>query len=115
MSVAAVLLHEAIGDQLTCIFVDHGLLRQDERAEVEALFQGSYNIPLITVDASEMFFKALEGQDDPEIKRKTIGKLFIEVFEKEAKAIEGVKFLAQGTLYPDVIELVSFDGGRPLP
>ena len=110
-SVAAVLLHEAIGDQLTCIFVDHGLLRKDERKEVEALFSGSYNIPLITVDASETFFGELEGETDPEVKRKTIGKLFIDVFEAEANKIEGVKFLAQGTLYPDVIESVSFDGG----
>ena len=110
-SVAAVLLHEAIGEQLTCIFVDHGLLRKDERAEVEALFQGSYNIPLITVDASDTFFAELEGESDPEAKRKTIGRLFIDVFEAEAKAIPGVKFLAQGTLYPDVIESVSFDGG----
>ena len=110
-SVAAVLLHEAIGEQLTCIFVDHGLLRKNERAEVEALFQGAYNIPLITVDASEAFFVALKGKSDPEIKRKTIGKLFIDVFEAEAKAISGVQFLAQGTLYPDVIESVSFDGG----
>lgn len=110
-SVAAVLLHEAIGDQLTCIFVDHGLLRKDERAEVEALFSGSYNIPLITVDASHIFFDELEGESDPEVKRKTIGRLFIEVFEEEANKIEGVKFLAQGTLYPDVIESVSFDGG----
>ena len=110
-SVAAVLLHEAIGDQLTCIFVDHGLLRKNERAEVEALFSGSYNIPLITVDASDTFFDALAGEGDPEVKRKTIGRLFIEVFEEEANKIEGVKFLAQGTLYPDVIESVSFDGG----
>ena len=110
-SVAAVLLHEAIGDQLTCIFVDHGLLRKDERSEVEALFQGSYNIPLITVDASRAFFDELEGVSDPEVKRKIIGRMFVEVFEAEAKKIQGVNFLAQGTLYPDVIESVSFDGG----
>lgn len=110
-SVAAVLLHEAIGDQLTCIFVDHGLLRKDERSEVEALFQGSYNIPLITVDASRAFFDELEGVSDPEVKRKIVGRMFVEVFEAEAKKIQGVNFLAQGTLYPDVIESVSFDGG----
>ena len=110
-SVAAVLLHEAVGDQLTCIFVDHGLLRKDERAEVEALFKGAYNIPLISVDASAQFFAALEGQTDPEAKRKTIGRLFVEVFEAEAAKIAGVRFLAQGTLYPDVIESVSVTGG----
>ena len=110
-SVTAAVLHEAIGDQLTCIFVDHGLLRKHERAEVEALFSGTYNIPLITLDASDVFFAALEGEVDPEVKRKTIGRLFIELFEAEAKKIAGVKFLAQGTLYPDVIESVSFDGG----
>ena len=110
-SVAAVLVHEAIGDQLTCIFVDHGLLRKGERAEVEALFSHAYNIPLITVDASQRFFAALENQSDPEVKRKTIGRLFVEIFEEEAKNLKGVRFLVQGTLYPDVIESVSFDGG----
>jgi GMP synthase (glutamine-hydrolysing) len=110
-AVAAVLIHEAIGDQLTCVFVDHGLLRLAEGEKVAALFRGHYNIPLVHVDASEMFLKALEGVEDPEVKRKTIGKLFIDVFEAEAKKIGGADFLAQGTLYPDVIESVSFTGG----
>jgi len=110
-SVAAVLLHEAIGDQLTCVFVDHGLLRKGEAQEVVSLFRGTYNIPLVHVDASGQFLKALKGVTDPEQKRKTIGKLFIDVFEAEAKKIGKVDFLAQGTLYPDVIESVSFSGG----
>jgi GMP synthase (glutamine-hydrolysing) len=110
-SVAAVLIHEAIGDQLTCIFVDHGLMRKNEAAEVLDMFRGHYNIPLVHVDASDMFIGALEGEADPEVKRKTIGRLFIEVFEAEAKKIGGAQFLAQGTLYPDVIESVSFSGG----
>ncbi len=110
-SVAAVLLHEAIGDQLTCVFVDHGLLRQAEAEKVVALFRGTYNIPLVHVDASAQFLKSLKGVTDPESKRKTIGKLFIDVFEAEAKKIGKVEFLAQGTLYPDVIESVSFSGG----
>ena len=110
-SVAAVLLHEAIGDQLTCIFVDHGLMRKNEADEVVSLFRGHYNIPLVHVDAEEMFVGALEGEADPEKKRKTIGKLFIDVFEAEANKIGGAEFLAQGTLYPDVIESVSFVGG----
>jgi len=110
-SVAAVLLHEAIGDQLTCVFVDHGLLRLAEAEKVIALFRGTYNIPLIHVDASTTFLKALKGITDPEQKRKIIGKLFIDVFEAEAKKIGKVEFLAQGTLYPDVIESVSFSGG----
>jgi GMP synthase (glutamine-hydrolysing) len=110
-AVAAVLLHEAIGDQLTCVFVDHGLLRLAEAEKVVALFRGNYNIPLVHVDASETFLKALAGKTDPEDKRKIIGKLFIDVFEKEAKKIGKVEFLAQGTLYPDVIESVSFTGG----
>jgi GMP synthase (glutamine-hydrolysing) len=110
-SVAALLIHEAIGDQLTCVFVDHGLLRLGEAEKVVALFRGHYNIPLIHVDASQTFLKALDGADDPEIKRKTIGKLFIDVFEAEAKKLGGAEFLAQGTLYPDVIESVSFTGG----
>jgi GMP synthase (glutamine-hydrolysing) len=110
-SVAAVLIHEAIGDQLTCVFVDHGLLRLGEAQKVVALFRGHYNIPLVHVDASEQFLGALAGVTDPEIKRKTIGKLFIDVFEAEAKKIGGAQFLAQGTLYPDVIESVSFTGG----
>lgn len=110
-SVAAVLLHEAIGDQLTCIFVDHGLLRENEAAEVLKLFRGHYNIPLIHRDASDLFLNALDKVSDPEQKRKTIGRLFIEVFDQEAKKIGGAQFLAQGTLYPDVIESVSFTGG----
>src|SRR5579885_1266628 len=115
-AVAAVLIHEAIGDQLTCVFVDHGLLRLGEAEKVVTLFRDSYNIPLVHVDASDMFLKALDGVEDPEQKRKTIGKLFIDVFEREAKKIankgEGpAQFLAQGTLYPDVIESVSFTGG----
>ncbi|MGB6539741.1 MAG: glutamine-hydrolyzing GMP synthase [Xanthobacteraceae bacterium] len=115
-AVAAVLIHEAIGDQLTCVFVDHGLLRLAEGEKVAALFRGHYNIPLVHVDAADDFLKALAGIEDPEVKRKTIGKLFIDVFEAEAKKIatDGkgvVEFLAQGTLYPDVIESVSFTGG----
>jgi GMP synthase (glutamine-hydrolysing) len=110
-AVAAVLIHEAIGDQLTCIFVDHGLMRAGEVEEVLRLFRGSYNIPLIHVDAQEQFLKALDGVSDPERKRKIIGGLFIDVFEAEAAKLGGADFLAQGTLYPDVIESVSFTGG----
>jgi GMP synthase (glutamine-hydrolysing) len=110
-SVAAVLIHEAIGDQLTCIFVDHGLMRLNEADEVVTMFRDHYNIPLVHVDAADKFIGALEGEADPETKRKTIGRLFIEVFEDEAKKIGGAQFLAQGTLYPDVIESVSFSGG----
>jgi len=110
-SVAAVLIHEAIGEQLTCIFVDHGLLRLNEGAEVVRLFRDHYNIPLVHRDASELFLSALAGVDDPERKRKIIGGLFIDVFEEEARKLGGAQFLAQGTLYPDVIESVSFTGG----
>jgi GMP synthase (glutamine-hydrolysing) len=110
-AVAALLIHEAIGDQLTCIFVDHGLLRQGEAEEVVELFRGHYNIPLVTVDASARFLDALAGVTDPEVKRKMIGKLFVDVFEAEAEKIGAVDFLAQGTLYPDVIESVSATGG----
>jgi GMP synthase (glutamine-hydrolysing) len=111
-AVAAVLIHEAIGDQLTCVFVDHGLMRQAEAEEVVSLFRGHYNIPLVHVDAGDLFIDALqECGPDPEAKRKTIGRLFIEVFEAEARKIGGAEFLAQGTLYPDVIESVSFTGG----
>ncbi len=110
-AVASVLIHEAIGDQLTCIFVDHGLLRKDEAEEVVRLFRGHYNIPLVHVDARERFLAALAGKADPEQKRKTIGGLFIDVFDEEAKKLGGADFLAQGTLYPDVIESVSFTGG----
>ncbi|WP_455466284.1 glutamine-hydrolyzing GMP synthase [Bartonella sp. B39] len=109
-SVVAVLLHEAIGDQLTCILVDHGLMRKNEAQEVLTLFRDHYNIELIHVDAADMFLNALEGMIDPEKKRKTIGRLFIEVFEEETKKIGGADFLAQGTLYPDVIESVSAIG-----
>jgi GMP synthase (glutamine-hydrolysing) len=110
-AVAAVLIHEAIGDRLTCVFVDHGLLRLGEAKKVVALFKDSYNIPLVHVDAEETFLSALAGVEDPEVKRKTIGKLFIDVFEDEAHKVGGADFLAQGTLYPDVIESVSFTGG----
>ena len=110
-AVAAVLIHEAIGDQLTCIFVDTGLMRAGEAQEVVSLFRDSYNIPLIHADESDRFLKALEGVVDPEQKRKTIGRLFIEVFDHHAQQIGGVDFLAQGTLYPDVIESVSVSGG----
>ncbi len=115
-AVAAVLIHEAVGDQLTCVFVDHGLLRLAEGEKVVRLFRDSYNIPLVHVNAQRQFLAALDGVTDPEAKRKTIGRLFIDVFEAEAKKIAsdgGAKpeFLAQGTLYPDVIESVSFTGG----
>ncbi|KQY13286.1 glutamine-hydrolyzing GMP synthase [Rhizobium sp. Root482] len=110
-SVAALLIHEAVGDQLTCILVDHGLMRKNEAADVVAMFKEHYNLHLVHVDASDMFINALEGESDPETKRKTIGRLFIDVFEAEAKKLGGADFLAQGTLYPDVIESVSFTGG----
>ncbi len=110
-SVAAILIHEAIGSQLNCIFVDHGMMRLNEAEEVVRLFKDHYNIPLVHVDASERFLGALDGISDPEIKRKTIGRLFIDVFDEEAKKLGGADFLAQGTLYPDVIESVSFTGG----
>jgi GMP synthase (glutamine-hydrolysing) len=115
-AVAAVLIHEAIGEQLTCVFVDHGLLRLGEAEQVVGLFRDSYNIPLVHVEADGLFLSALEGVSDPELKRKAIGKLFIDVFEAEAKKIASdgkgsAEFLAQGTLYPDVIESVSFTGG----
>jgi len=115
-SVAAVLIHEAIGDQLTCIYVDHGLMRQAESEQVVGMFRDHYNIPLVHVDASETFIGELEGVSDPETKRKIIGRLFIETFEAEAHKIAAdgkgaPTFLAQGTLYPDVIESVSFSGG----
>ena len=110
-SVAAVLIHEAIGDQLTCVYVDHGLMRSGESEQVVSLFRDHYNIPLIHADESARFLGALAGVSDPETKRKTIGKLFIDVFEEKARMVGGAGFLAQGTLYPDVIESVSFDGG----
>jgi GMP synthase (glutamine-hydrolysing) len=110
-SVAAVLIHEAIGSQLTCVFVDHGLLRLNEREQVESLFRDHYNIPLVVVDAEDRFMRGLAGVTDPEAKRKFIGGEFIAVFEEEAAKLGGADFLAQGTLYPDVIESVSFTGG----
>jgi GMP synthase (glutamine-hydrolysing) len=110
-AVTAVLVHQAIGDQLDCIFVDHGLLRREEADEVVGLFREAYNIPLRHVDASQLFLDALSGVSDPEEKRKTIGRLFIDVFEEEAGRAGGATFLAQGTLYPDVIESVSASGG----
>jgi len=110
-AVAAALLHEAIGDQLTCIFVDTGLLRLGEAEEVVRLFRGHHNIPLIHRDAAALFLAKLSGVTDPEEKRKAIGATFIDVFDEEAQRIGGVEFLAQGTLYPDVIESVSATGG----
>lgn len=110
-AVTAVLLHEAIGDQLTCIFVDHGLLRAGEAEQVVDMFRNHYHIPLVHVDAADLFLGRLEGISDPEQKRKIIGATFIDVFDAEAKKIGGAEFLAQGTLYPDVIESVSFTGG----
>ena len=111
-AVAAVLIHEAIGEQLTCIFVDHGLLRLNEADTVINLFKQHYKIPLIHVEASDLFLSKLAGISDPEQKRKIIGGLFIDVFEAEAKKLGGSDFLAQGTLYPDVIESVSISGGE---
>ncbi|MDP1627744.1 glutamine-hydrolyzing GMP synthase [Parvibaculum sp.] len=110
-SVVAVLLHEAIGDQLQCVFVDTGMMRAGEAEQVVSLFRNHYNIPLVHRDASDLFLGKLEGVSDPEKKRKIIGATFIDVFEEEAKKIGGAEFLAQGTLYPDVIESVSFTGG----
>jgi GMP synthase (glutamine-hydrolysing) len=110
-AVAAVLIHEAIGHQLTCVFVDHGLMRQGEAEQVVSLFRNHYNIPLVHVDVEELFLSGLAGLTDPEAKRKFIGKTFIDVFDTEAKKVGGADFLAQGTLYPDVIESVSFTGG----
>ena len=110
-SVAAVLIHEAVGDQLTCIFVDTGLMRAGESDEVVSLFRGHYNIPLIHAEAAELFLGRLKGVSDPEQKRKIIGAAFIDVFDKESAKVGGAEFLAQGTLYPDVIESVSATGG----
>jgi GMP synthase (glutamine-hydrolysing) len=109
-AVTALLVHEAIGERLTCVFVDTGLLRQGEAEEVVGLFRGHFNIPLIHVDAGELFLGKLAGVTDPERKRKVIGGVFVDVFEAEAKKLPDVRFLAQGTLYPDVIESVSFKG-----
>jgi GMP synthase (glutamine-hydrolysing) len=110
-AVAAVLIHEAIGTQLTCIFVDTGLLREAEGEEVVSLFRNHYNIPLVHRDAGALFLEKLAGIADPEQKRKIIGATFIDVFEEEGRKIGGADYLAQGTLYPDVIESVSFTGG----
>jgi len=110
-SVAAVLIHEAIGEQLTCVFVDTGLLRLNEAEQVVSLFRDHYNIPLVHVDASKEFLGELDGVADPEAKRKIIGRVFVEIFDREAAKVEGAAFLAQGTLYPDVIESVSARGG----
>ena len=110
-AVASVLIHESLGDQQTIIIFEHGLLREGESESVVEKVRGAYNIPLVHVDARERFLAALDGVADPEKKRKTIGGLFIEVFEEEAEKLGGADFLAQGTLYPDVIESVSFTGG----
>ena len=110
-SVTAILIHKAIGDQLTCVFVDNGLLRQGEAEEVVTMFRDNYNMPFIYAEEKELFLSELEGQSDPETKRKIIGRLFIDVFQRHASAVGGAQFLAQGTLYPDVIESVSFSGG----
>ena len=110
-SVAAVLIHEAIGEQLTCVFVDTGLLRHNEAEQVVTLFRDHYNIPLVHVDAGDAFLGQLAGVSDPETKRKIIGRVFVEIFDREAAKVEGAAFLAQGTLYPDVIESVSASGG----
>ncbi|MCH1541776.1 MAG: glutamine-hydrolyzing GMP synthase [Alphaproteobacteria bacterium] len=110
-SVVAVLLHEAIGEQLTCVYVDTGMMRAGESEQVVGLFRDHFNIKLVHRDASDLFLGKLDGVSDPEQKRKIIGGTFIDVFEEEAKAVGGADFLAQGTLYPDVIESVSFTGG----
>jgi GMP synthase (glutamine-hydrolysing) len=111
-SVVAALLHRAIGDQLTCVFVDHGLLRLREGDQVMETFAKHLGIRVIRVDAADRFFDALGDEEDPERKRKTIGRLFIEVFEEESAKIEGVKWLAQGTIYPDVIESAGGKTGK---
>jgi GMP synthase (glutamine-hydrolysing) len=110
-AVAAVLIHEAIGDQLTCIYVDHGLMRAKESEQVVATFRDRFNIKLVHRDAADLFLGQLSGVTDPEVKRKTIGRLFIQVFEEEQNRLCGADFLAQGTLYPDVIESISATGG----
>lgn len=110
-AVTALLLHQAVPDQVTCVFVDHGFLRSGEAQEVVSLFREHYNIPLVHIEASERFLNAISGVTDPEDKRKTIGRLFVDVFSECAAGLDGVEFLAQGTLYPDVIESVSPTGG----
>ena len=109
-SVAAALIHKAVGDRLTCVFVDNGLLRKDERAKVERLFKDNFKMRMKTVRAERLFLSRLAGVADPERKRKIIGKTFVEVFDKTVKSIGKVDFLAQGTLYPDVIESVPIAG-----
>ena len=109
-SVAATLVHRAVGDRLTCIFVDNGVLRKGEAEAVPELFKGRFHFPLIAVDARERFLRKLAGVEDPEKKRKIIGMEFIEVFEEEARGLKNIKYLVQGTLYPDVIESVSVKG-----
>jgi GMP synthase (glutamine-hydrolysing) len=111
-SVVAALLHKAIGDQLTCVFVDHGLLRHREGDEVMRVFEKNLGVRVIRVNAAERFFRELTGVADPEAKRKIIGRLFVEVFDEEAAKIEGVQFLAQGTIYPDVIESAGSKTGK---
>lgn len=110
-SVAAVLVHRAIGDNLICIFVDHGLLRKDEREQVEEVFKKEYHMNLITVDAEERFLDKLKGVTDPEQKRKIIGEEFIRVFEEEKEKLTDIDFLVQGTIYPDIVESINEDGG----
>ena len=110
---AVVLIHEAIGDQLTCVFVDTGLLRLNEAEQVVTMFRDHYNIPLVHVDASKEFLGELAGVSDPETKRKIIGRVFVEIFDREAAKVDGAEFLAQGTLYPDVIESVSASAAGP--
>jgi GMP synthase (glutamine-hydrolysing) len=105
------LIHQAVGEQLTCIFVDHGLLREGEAEQVVGTFRDRFNIRLVHRNAADLFLRELDGVSDPEAKRKTIGRLFVDIFEQEAAKIGGAEFLAQGTLYPDVIESVSFAGG----
>ena len=109
-SVVAVLLHEAIGERLTCVFVDTGLMRQGEAEEVTSLFREHYNIPLVHEDAAAVFLDRLAGVTEPEEKRRIIGGTFIDVFEQAARSAGDADFLAQGTLYPDVIESVSVSG-----
>jgi GMP synthase (glutamine-hydrolysing) len=111
-SVVAALLHKAVGDQLTCVFVDHGLLRLNEGDDVMRIFAKNLGVKVIRVNAADRYFTALKGVSDPEAKRKIIGKLFIDVFEEESNRIEGVDFLAQGTIYPDVIESAGGKTGK---
>jgi GMP synthase (glutamine-hydrolysing) len=111
-SVVAALLHKAIGDQLTCVFVDHGLLRHQEGDEVMRVFARNLGVKVIRVNAAERYFRELAGIADPEAKRKIIGRLFIEVFDEESARLEDVQFLAQGTIYPDVIESAGSKTGK---